>query len=385
MTHRTLPAIALVLGLALSACGQDDATPKSGTASDSPSPAADTISAAPKPKPKPSPTPTPVDAPSAPAPTVDPITVSLKGLPTGSAPTVGYLRHGSGGWELVRADGSTMPVARAYDDFAPVDGGGLVGMRLGVDSSRVEVVDGAGRVTHGEPAIGYRLAVTPDGQMIGWLRPGGVPVDYEVRNGKILTGPPVQDATDLAALAGEKTCFESESPVHGCLWVVTNSNDGTTWGASSHGIADVEPGLAIASDVDEHGYLVGLSSTTDDGSCSVLVRPWRQPRWMTCDYRLRTFSPDATRVSATNAYADGLGDTRLAVLGRDGTVEQDFLAAHGVTFMKAVWEDEDHLLVLTYTPKRWEVLRLGVDGSVEVAVPAIKGLDYEPRLVLPSR
>ena len=113
MTHRTLPAIALVLGLALSACGQDDATPKADTASDSPSPAADTTSAAPKPKPKPSPSPTPVDAPSAPAPTVDPITVSLKGLPTGSAPTVDYLRHGSGGWELVRAGGSTMPLARA--------------------------------------------------------------------------------------------------------------------------------------------------------------------------------------------------------------------------------------------------------------------------------
>ncbi len=369
--------VASTLAFSLSACGQDT-TPTSS---------ADESSAAPSTSAPQEPTPTPTESPteSAGGPTtpIEPITVSLEGLERGAAPALPFLRHDAGGWRLVLPDGGSRPVARGYDDFA-MAGDGLVGLRIG-DGSVVDVVDSAGRVTHSEKAVGYQLAVTPDGQLIGWLRPGGVPVDYEVAADEVLTGPKVVGGTDLAALAGRKTCREAESEVHGCLWLVTDADHGRTWGASSHGIVDQLPGLTTASDIDDDGYVVGLSSASDDGSCSVLVRTWRKPQWETCDYRLRTFSPAGTRISATNAYGDGLGDTQLAVLGRDGTVQQEFRAGRGVTFMTSRWEDEDHLLVLTFTEDGWSVLRVGADGSVEVAVPTVGGDDARAQLVLSSR
>lgn len=379
MKHRILPALAATLVLSLSACGQDT-SPRS-TASESPSPTPS------DPSTSTSPEPTTSESPSdsaAPAPDVKPITVSVKGLATGSAPALDYLRHTADGWELVRVDGDTLPGYGGYYDFATIEGSGFVGLRIG-DDPVVDVVDGAGRITHSEKALGYRLSVTSDGEMIGWLRPGGVPVDYEVATDEVLTGPKVAQGTALAALAGEKTCREATSPVHGCLWLVTDNDSGQTWGASSHGIVDTVPGLRTATDIDDDGYMVGLSSVSDDGSCSVLLRTWRKPTWETCDYRLREFSPAGTRISATNAYADGLGDTQLAVLDREGRVQQEFRAARDVTFMTARWEDEDHLLVLTYARNGWSILRLGVDGSTEVAVPAIAGDDTQARLVLPTR
>jgi hypothetical protein len=385
MKLHLFPAIALVLGLSLTACGQDQSPPTAG--SESPSP---TESKTPDPTPTLEPTPTaPTPSASSTGSTGSPeaITVSLKGLKPGATPGLAYLLHEGPAWRLMLPGGGSVPVGRAYYDFAMTGGSGFVGMRIG-DASVVDVVDGSGSVTHTEKAIGYQLAVTPDGQMVGWVRPGGVPVDYEVATDEVLTGPKVQGGTDLAALAGKKTCREAESEVNGCLWLVADGDQGT-WGASSHGIVDQLPGLGTAADIDDDGYVVGISSTSDEGSCSVFIRAWRKPRWETCDYRLRTFSPQGSRISATNAYADGLGDTQLAVLGRDGSVQQEFRAARGVTFMTARWEDEDHLLVVAYAQGKsqngWSILRLGVDGSAEVAVPAIAGDDYQARLVLPSR
>jgi hypothetical protein len=367
-------AVVAALSILLSACGQE--TPPKASASESPTPAPSSRSITPEPTPSSSSSGLPT-SPRA------PVKVSVEGARTGSPPNLDYLRHDAGGWVLVSVGGQPVPVAQTYDDFVPFEDG-FVGLRISA-ASTVDVVDGTGKVTHSEDAMGYRLAATPDGQMVGWLRPGGVPVDYEVATDEVLTGPKVTDATDLAALDGEKTCDEATSPVHGCFWLVIDADNGRTWGASSHGIVDRLPGVGTASDIDSDGYVVGITSTSDLGSCSALLRPWRKPRWETCDFRLRTFSPDATRVSATNAYGDGLGDTQVALLGRDGTVQQEFRAARGVNFMKEVWEDEDHLLVLTYGDDGWAGLRLGVDGSVEVAVPPISGDDGQARLVLPSR
>ena len=41
--------------------------------------------------------------------------------------------------------------------------------------------------------------------------------------------------------------------------------------------------------------------------------------------------------------------------------------------------------MLIYAPDGWSILRVGVDGSIEVAVPAIAADNDQVRLVLPTR
>ena len=38
------------------------------------------------------------------------------------------------------------------------------------------------------------------------------------------------------------------------------------------------------------------------------------------------------------------------------------------TYFDEVWEDAEHVLVVTYQDGEWAVVRLGVDGSMEYAV-----------------
>jgi len=52
---------------------------------------------------------------------------------------------------------------------------------------------------------------------------------------------------------------------------------------------------------------------------------------------------------------------------------------------KPIWEDDDHILVLAFENERWAVLRLGVDGSAEIAVPPVPDQHGVGAFVLPTR
>lgn len=102
-----------------------------------------------------------------------------------------------------------------------------------------------------------------------------------------------------------------------------------------------------------------------------MLRSWRV-KWRTCDNQLSDISPDNRRVLGTPAYADGFGPGALDVLATaDGSVVRSFTSARdgsSATYFDEVWEDPEHVLVVTFQADEWAVVRLGVDGSMEYAV-----------------
>ena len=46
------------------------------------------------------------------------------------------------------------------------------------------------------------------------------------------------------------------------------------------------------------------------------------------------------------------------------------------TYFDEVWEDAEHVLVVTFQADKWAVVRLGIDGSMEYAVaPRRRSMD----------
>ena len=97
--------------------------------------------------------------------------------------------------------------------------------------------------------------------------------------------------------------------------------------------------------------------------------------------------PRQRHLVGTPAYGDGFGPTRLDVLDlRTGDRTRSWTAdrrGRSATYFDQVWEDADHLLVVTFQAGEWAIVRLGTDGSMEYAVPPrADGGDQEKPLYL---
>ena len=57
-------------------------------------------------------------------------------------------------------------------------------------------------------------------------------------------------------------------------------------------------------------------------------------------------------------------------------------AGQGGAVYYSLWEDPEHLLVLSYEEGAWLVTRLGIDGSTETALPAVEGTQEKPAYIL---
>lgn len=51
-------------------------------------------------------------------------------------------------------------------------------------------------------------------------------------------------------------------------------------------------------------------------------------------------------------------------------------------YQQAVWEDDTHVLVTTYSSGDWAVVRIGIDGSQEYALPPVAGGDMDSPFLL---
>jgi hypothetical protein len=331
----------------------------------------------------------PSEEPSAPP--VEVTTLTTKGLGQGPPPSVDILAAAdpaepAGTWSLVRPSGEQTPldIDRPFG-FAST-GNGLVVLEDGGDGAVVSVVDGNGDETSSEDALGYRLAVTPDGSVVAWLT-----ADRSVRvleaGGQSFDFGAEDLGSEIGAIWGRGTCLESQGG--GCSAYVNVDEPRSVYvTTTTHGIVEDRAGSMLAAvDVDVDGRVVGLVSVTDEGSCSAVYTEPAEQAWETCGHTLTSFSPDGSRVLGTDAYLDGFGQRSVAFLdGTDGTPLHEFTSTgKGPSVLQTAWEDEEHVLAVVYERGRWSVVRLGADGSAELALGPLAGSDLERPFVLGER
>jgi len=311
----------------------------------------------------------PADTSSRPAPTT---VLDVRGLEQGDPPAVAWSERRSGRTVIHGTGGTRTPAPNRLDQFAPM-GSGHVVQTIGAGGTRTRWIGADGTPGRREWRTGYGLAVSARGKAVAFSGRAGRVWSVDEAGERVLSFNPVPISGKgrAVALFGED-CKESATST-GCSVHVNGPH--RAYYTSSHGIVDRPPHLQLTS-TGRGSWLGGITSFSDMGSCSALLRSWKV-RWRTCDNQLSDISPDNRHVLGTPAYADGFGPTTLDLLTTaDGSVVRSFTSARNgrsATYFDEVWEDATHVLVVTYQADRWAVVRLGVDGSMEYAVAPRRG------------
>ena len=306
--------------------------------------------------------------------------LDVSDLEQGAPPAIAWSERRSGRTVIHGTDGTRTPVSNRLDRFAPMGSGYVVQTIGGRVTTRWVGADGSpGR---GEWRTGHGLAVSPGGNVVAFAGRAGRVWTIDQEGDRVLrfNRVPVTGTAHAVAVSGEN-CKEGEGdPGFGCSIAVNGPR--RAFYTSSHGIVDAVPHLRQTS-TGRGRWLGGLTSITDVGSCSAMLRSWRV-KWRTCDNQLSDISTDNRHVLGTPAYADGLGPNVLDVLTTaDGSVVHSFTSSRdgrSATYFDEVWEDAGHVLVVTFQGDEWAVVRLGVDGSMEYAVAPRPGTvdDFSP-------
>lgn len=323
-----------------------------------------------------------------PAPTVDPNTVhaigfaALAGKPAGQPPATGYVDDDV--WHA--PDGSTTDQSfTRYGmlDAAPIGDDLLIrtGAEQTGDPTAILVHTGdRNTVAHSWPISGG-FVTSPGGAVVAFAEPDGTPVVVQDGGSQWYEMPKVPAGAVVAAVRGAD-CKE-QSPGGGGCTVFLNSlgNRPKTWMSSSHGLVDAASAhIRNLADVSTSGRVAGISEHhTDLTTCSEVRGTDDQLVWRTCDNRFESFSPDGSRLLATNGIGDGLGDNQLDVFdARSGDPVVRYRVADGgaITWMR--WEDDAHVLAVVFDEGVWGIVRVGLDGQVEVAVPPVKAKGADP-------
>lgn len=290
-------------------------------------------------------------------------------LPTGPAPRIVWAEQTSTHRVTVHGPRGTTPAPGTLRELAPM-GSGYVVQTGGARPPTVRWIAADGTPGPREWRTGYGLAVSPGGGAVAFtVRRGGVRV-IDSEGDRVLRMPPVPGRRGFnspATVTGED-CQESDTS-NGCAVTVNSTRRPVSWYTSSHGIVDRTPFRAVSTA--RGRWSGGITSTSDTGSCSAMLRGTRS-RWTTCRNVLSVISPDTRHLVGTPAYGDGFGPTRLDLLDlRSGDRVRSWTPhprGRSATYFGEVWEDADHLLVVTFQEGEWAIVRLGTDGSMEYAV-----------------
>ena len=297
-----------------------------------------------------------------------PVDVTLPGDPAGgAAPGLAW----SQGSTLHLPDGTERQAEHSYDAFV-VLGARAYGSWSDDGGNRfVDVSDEEGLVET-RPTTDAPV-VSRDGTMVTWGEPDGA-VTVAGESGTTDLGRQPEPVMPVA-VAGDARCEPDEAT--SCTVHLNAFGEASPSVVSSSGRSSALDGLVKVNDVD--GSLVAGQTSYDEGrACSELRdRTTGKRSWRTCDHALGRLSPDASHLLAIPSDVDGLGTSTLHVLAA-GTgepvatwsVDQGFISSQ-------VWEDGEHVLVVrhTYPTASWDVLRLGLDGSVERVVDPVEGTD----------
>ena len=189
--------------------------------------------------------------------------------------------------------------------------------------------------------------------------------------------------------SGARTCKEQAPEGGGCAIFVNAARNSGVFVSTSHGIvARVRPMLHVT-DVNQQGRVTGLVSkaTKTNPACWGVFRPGGQRAWQTCRYQLTTFSDDGRRVLGEHSQTQWDSINRFAIFRHDGSIARAYTFRPGPrrSLTRLTWEDSTHLLGVLRAGNTWSIIRIGVGGTVEYAVPPVAAVNDFTPFALPVR
>lgn len=292
-------------------------------------------------------------------------------LSVGEPPAIAYAERASTGVWTIHGTGGKTELKGRLRHFAPMGSGYVVQTSRSAPGATTRWIGADGTPGAGSWRGAVGLGVSAGGRAVAFTGSEGAVLVIDSEGDRVLRMPSVPATgmdTTAVGVAGEN-CKEGETNSSGCAVFVNYLSQPLSRLTSSHGIVDTMPFRQIST---VHGrWLGGVTKVTDTGSCSVMTRNVR-PRWHTCRHSFSDVSPTNELVLGLPASADGLGPTRLEVLDlRSGERVRSWVPDRSratATYVDQVWEDPEHVLVVTLQDHRWAIVRLGLDGSMEYAV-----------------
>jgi hypothetical protein len=301
-----------------------------------------------------------------------PVALTLQGLPRGEDAGVAYVY----GEELRLPDGRVVRLEKAYQEIAAV-GEGWVGLASRGGTLTRDLIDGQGNVTGSLPTTGG-LATDLDGSQVAWT---------QIENGQVNLFDVTSDGMEPRSPANQAN--RPMTPVgyagDGVLVYTVGAEQQREVRVFEPSAADYEiparPRLIDARGASEtEGLVSGMTESRVDGSCWAVVSfKTGDQAFETCDHALGSFSRDGRYVIGTDAYGDSVGHRSLAVLDAHtgGVVVQFQQPRNGQMYLgDPVWEDDQHVLAPVTDGLETQVVRFGVDGTMEVASDAVTADEY---------
>jgi hypothetical protein len=319
------------------------------------------------------PTPSTTSAPARPS------SLDLNGLTVGAPPKIAWSRG-----TALNGDKAKDVLPRKLDQFVQTKQ--LLVIRDTDGNVFAYSPDGPSRKSPIGKATGA-LAVNAQRNLVAWIAPDGSPTVLQEGEAKpaTLLGQAGVTAGDAVAVLGHD-CFNGPETVEGAGCSVYFRSQGEkpeTFVASNHGfveaIGDANSPVHMQ-DADDAGEVGWTTLNEDQTTCSTY---WGRETldadtaksWKTCDYMPLTFSPDGKHVLATAPHGyEGLGASSLTILDRATGKPRLTLknnAKSQAAIVDMVWEDDAHVLAVVAQKLDWGVIRVGLDGSAELAAKRI--------------
>jgi WD40 repeat protein len=318
--------------------------------------------------------------PSATSSPAKPTSLELDGLAVGAAPKIGWSRM-----TALNGDATKKVLPADVDDFAETKQ--LLVVKDLDGNVFAYSPDGPIGTTPIGKATGT-LAVNDERNLVAWIAPDGSPTVLQEGEARPASLLPQAGVTTGDAVAVHGTdCFNGPETVEGAGCSVYFRGQGErpqSFISSNHGFVEPigDPGTGMQlQDADETGEVGWTTLNEDQTSCSTYrgretLDADTAKTWRTCDHLPLTFSPDGKHLLATGPHGyEGLGASSLAILDRDTgkpvlTLSNNEKSQAAIIDM--VWEDDAHVLAVIVQKWDWGLVRVGLDGTVELADEPIR-------------
>jgi hypothetical protein len=316
---------------------------------------------------------------------VDSSPLSLHGLDQGAGPVPGYLADHA--WHPPQ--GGAIDLSGLDDpirEVAAFKGGFLVATQTESGDLSANVVQSNGTIVGEARPMEGGFAVSDTGAAAGFAAPDGTA--YLVTADGVKTFMQVPRGTGFDAVAVSGTCTGTPDDKEPCaVWVQSSGRKPASWFVTVNAASTARSQYVDLADVRGNGSLAaGTTVVRDDLTTCSAVETTRtdEPGWTTCGHQMVAFSPHGKHVLAM-PDGDGLGPTGLVVYDADkGTKLLDLSVADQGYVRQMVWENDDQVLATVYQQGVWAVVRIGLDGARQYAVPPLTAQDdVEPPFLLP--